>query len=266
MYGQAGNGTSNYGFSEFGGYKFGGQAYESAPHPTGIEQIVLSDASFKSEEAPTVATYVPKTYAGLYLNAKHTDPELFLAGTRTPTPIIGSEAKIMPFIEEAFEKQTGMPFPHETISLVILDDAEFKQEHLKREGSWSEGIQGFSLNRHSHSTSEIFVRKNHLDSMMLTIGHELGHCMSTTLRDARDEEAKAFAFSLAWMQTIKKHNIAGIAGNINPNPAHNGLHDIAYHFVLELMHQGKKALQIFNELAQGIVSITKKLETITMEA
>ena len=266
MYACAGNNLpGGYKFNEFPGYASESRTAEYS-HP-GIERIVISGVNniLKNEEAPAVATYLPSNYAGLYTNHKqHNNPKIFLVGEST-APIISSETKIMPFIEEAFEKQTGMPFPHDKIAIHILDDNKFKQEHLKREGTWSNGIQGFALNKQGSGISEIFVRKNHLDSMMLTIGHEIGHCMSPTLPDSRDEEAKAFAFSLAWMQTIKKHNIAGIAHNINPNPAPNGLHDTAYNFVLELMHD-KKALQVFNDLAQGITSITKKLETITMEA
>jgi hypothetical protein len=87
--------------------------------------------------------------------------------------------------------------------------------------------------------------------------------MSPTLPDSRDEEAKAFAFSMAWMETIKKHNIAGIGNSILPNPARNGLHDVAYEYLLELIQKGKQdAMRLFKDIASGALSITKRLEVI----
>jgi hypothetical protein len=97
---------------------------------------------------------------------------------------------------------------------------------------------------------------------MLTIGHEIGHVMSYTLQNERDEEAKAFAFSMAWMHAIRKNNIAGIANCVNPNPAKNGVHDIAFEFVIEQAEKDKKAMQIFEELKRGEISIGQKLEMV----
>jgi len=266
MYGNAGYGRNSYGFQEFKGYSIPeSRSYESS-HSQGIERIVLSEPKvWSSNEAPAVMPYISTAYSGLYLKKQHIQSETFLVPDRAQTPIIQSETKIMPFIEEAFEKQTGEAFPQERISLTILEEEEFMKASKDKGAQWSPGLAGFALNRVGKGVSEIFVKKAHLDSMMLTIGHEIGHVMSPTLNDARDEEAKAIAFSMAWMQTIKKHNVAGIAHNINPNPARNGLHDVAYDFVLELMDKGKQALQVFKDIANGIHSITKKLEAITLE-
>ena len=49
---------------------------------------------------------------------------------------------------------------------------------------------------------------------MLTIGHELGHVLTKTLSRHHDEEAKAYAFSLVWIDAIKKNNIANLSGAI----------------------------------------------------
>jgi hypothetical protein len=95
---------------------------------------------------------------------------------------------------------------------------------------------GFCINRYPQ-TSYIFVREDNLDRLFLTIGHEIGHALSPILSDPRDEEAKAFAFSLAWMKTVVEHNIADLSHNITPNPARNDLHDVAYSFVLEQMQK-----------------------------
>jgi len=261
MYQTTGYGTSNGGYSA----PSYGSSYASSNYQN-IETIVLSEP-MTSQEAPTVLPYVSGSYSGLYLNKpKHIEPEIFLTPDRDPTPIIKSETKIMPFIEETFLKQTGEEFPHDKIILNILDEKEFRKAALKHT-NWGPGLQGFALNNIGRGKpSTIFVKRNHLDSMMMTIGHEIGHVMSPQLPNSQDEEAKAISFSMAWVETIKEHNIAGIAHNIVPRPANNGLHDVAYEFVLELMDKGKDSLQVFKDVANGIYSITKKLETITMEA
>ena len=266
--------SPGYDFREFSGYKLPERPsdYQNTIEGlvSGIDNITLSDprAPLNNEEAPATMPYIKSSYSGLYLNHKpHMEPEVFLVGNREPTPIIKSETKIMPFIEEAFEKQTGEAFPHNRIIVSILDDKQFKQAALKNNTGWGQGLAGFALNNLGKGIpSQIFVKRAHLDSMMLTIGHEIGHVMSPQLPNTRDEEAKAISFSMAWAETIKKHNIAGIAHNINPRPAKNGLHDVAYDYVLELMKQGKNSLQVFKDIANGVNSITKKLEKITLEA
>ena len=72
-----------------------------------------------------------------------------------------------------------------------------------------------------------------------------------------DEEAKAFAFSLAWMKAIKENNIANLAASINlEKPARNGLHNIALDFVLKLTNAGRRAIDVYVELMKGNISIT----------
>ena len=80
--------------------------------------------------------------------------------------------------------------------------------------------------------------------------------MTKTLKDKHDEEAKAFAFSFAWMKAIKENNIAGLEDAIiMENPAHNGLHDVAHRFVVTLIERGKEAIEIFNALIRGEVEV-----------
>ena len=95
---------------------------------------------------------------------------------------------------------TGQKMP-EDISINVLRLSEFKMHHSLF-GAWSNGILGFSLNG---AKREIFVRENHLDELMIVLGHEIGHVLTPTLSNKHDEEAKAFAFSIEWAKTIKKH-------------------------------------------------------------
>jgi len=97
--------------------------------------------------------------------------------------------------------------------------------------------------------------EDELARLMLTMGHELGHIITLPMNDPRDEEAKAFAFSMAWMDAIKENNIGNLSTVINPRPAKNGLHNVAFDFVLSLIENGRKAIDVYLELIKGEVSI-----------
>ena len=85
---------------------------------------------------------------------------------------------------------------------------------------------------------------------MLTIGHEIGHVMSLPLKNIQTEEAKAFAFSIAWIKTIREKNIANLESAINMRPAINGIHNIAFDFVINKIKQGEDAIQVFESLVK----------------
>lgn len=176
----------------------------------------------------------------------------FLNIYRHPTPFIGKAEAIKEYIRKAFTATTGMSLPDD-ISIRICTAEELKKVHSNFSNAWSNGIQGFSLNK----TRELFVKEGDLDRVMLVIGHEIGHVLSNTLDDKHDEEAKAFAFECAWMEAIVKHNIANLKESINLDfiPANNGLHDIAFGFVRNIIQAGKKALTLFQELIRGEMKV-----------
>ena len=94
---------------------------------------------------------------------------------------------------------------------------------------------------------------------MLTVGHELGHAVTMPLMSDLDEEAKAFAFQIAFMRTLHKNNIANLASSINLdfNPATNGVHDIAFNHVAELVAKGNNPLELFKSIAQKEFRVDK---------
>jgi hypothetical protein len=161
--------------------------------------------------------------------------------------------EIKGIVLETFEKLTGQQFP-DNIVVRVCSEEELKKAHTANGGKWNAGIMGFAINRHPYP-STIFVRKNHLDALMLTVGHELGHVLSPRLENDLDEEAKAFAFELAWVKTIVEHDINGLAANFNIDfmPAENGLHDKAFGFVQRIVSKGKEALKVFWEVAKGVL-------------
>jgi hypothetical protein len=170
-------------------------------------------------------------------------PDNFLIPGRTKR-FIGDAEQIQEEIEEAFLKTTGLELPSD-ISISICSEHQFKKMINQA------GVRGFSINRkQTGQVSEIFILNDDLARVMLTIGHEIGHVMSKSLKDKRLEEAKAFAFSKAWMQTIKEHNIANLSNSIiTENPANNGIHDIAHQFTNKF--KDKDPLTLYWEIVRG---------------
>jgi hypothetical protein len=174
-------------------------------------------------------------------------PDAFLTGV--PTRLINAQEELMPIAEEAFLKTTGMAFPDD-IAVRLCSETDLAK-------AWGPGyhdsIQGF-CRRHG-KLSEVFVKRGDLAHTLLTLGHEIGHAVSAPLPDIRNEEAKAFAFSLAWMDTIREHNIASLKTAIHPRPAENGVHNVAFNFVASLARAGNNMLQTFLSLARSELRI-----------
>ncbi len=186
----------------------------------------------------------------------------FLADVRTNI-FVGDAAEIKDIIYEAFEKTTGLKFPRDVL-VNVVSEKKLKKVHSGLCGKWTEagkcgGIQGFAINRKEKGMmSEVFVKKGELAKTMLTLGHELGHVLTGKLRTALDEEAKAFAFSMAWMKAIKQENIGNLSTTIRLDmPAANGLHNKALEFVLKEAEKGKEAFDIYLELVRRMLEVDK---------
>ena len=181
----------------------------------------------------------------------------FLNLNRPKTVFIGDAAEIKELVEEAFMLTTGKPFPDD-VRISVVSKEQLQKIHSKIGGNWDPGIQGFAVNRKKLGlVSEIFVKKGELDRLMLTIGHEIGHCLTRQLDNRINEEAKAFAFSIEWMKIIKENNIANLSTAIKlERPANNGLHNVALDFVLDLISKGRKALDICFDLTNGFIEVS----------
>lgn len=236
MYGMGGysggTGYGSSGYSAFSGYNSASAGYSAGGSYSGS---FSGQSSYQASE-----------------QAQMSHTEDFLAENRPWTPIISNLGEVKEVVEQTFEKMTGQEFPHESIKVMICDDKQFKEV---LGAGWNLGTAGFSFNKYGKGTSEIYIRQDHMDSVLLTIGHELGHVLGPTLPNGQDEEAKAHAFSLAWIETIRDNNIGGLQPNIAPNPAHNGLHDVAFDFVKYLLNTGSTSFDVFKTLAHGLTSI-----------
>ncbi len=173
-------------------------------------------------------------------------PDHFLKPNRAPQRFVGDAKEVEEAVKEAFAAVTNEAFPVD-VRIAVLEHTAFQQQVD------NPGVVGFSINRKEHGLiSDVVVRAGEKDHVLLTIGHEIGHVLSRPLNNKQSEEAKAFAFSAAWMNAIKKHNIAGLRNAIIlENPAQNGLHDVACDFVWRMLRAGKDALELYWELVRG---------------
>ena len=252
------------------GYAAGSNSYSQSYQSNAYQNSSGSIDDFVASAPQTLTLsqawqgYIPQQYArGVYLSNRVQDyfvVDDFLTNAKETDFVDDAKLVEVP-CREAFKACTGKELPR-NIMIRLCSESELKKFHSQTGGVWSSGIQGFSLNRGLKGVSEVFVKKDFLDRVMLTLGHEIGHVISPTLQDSRDEEAKAFAFSIAWMRAIVENNIAGLTNAINPNPARNGLHDAGFGFVQDHLNAGTSAFETFTKLAQGLISITQRRETI----
>jgi len=175
----------------------------------------------------------------------HFQPDNFLKPGKEGV-FIGEAAQIKEHIEETFEKMFNQKFPND-IKISILNEKKFSKL------APSPGTIGLSINRSQQGLlSEIFVKNDLLARVMLTLGHELGHVLTPTLNNSVDEEAKAYAFSLLWMRVVKENDIANLGDAIVlENPARNGLHDVAFSFVMDCMKKEEDLEEVYKELVSG---------------
>ncbi|MEK6868273.1 MAG: hypothetical protein AABX98_05630, partial [Nanoarchaeota archaeon] len=202
-------------------------------------------AQYTSSLAPLFGySQTVETYFAQKQNKEYHAVDGFLKLYRPKTQFIDDAAEIESFVKETFEKTTGQEFP-KNIVIRVLDKEDMKNVHEQHGAVWSDSIQGFSVN--SHPIKQVFVKKTDLDKVMIVVGHEIGHVLSASLANAHDEEAKAFAFEFAWIETIMKHNIGNLKNNftLDLKPANNGLHDVACSFVKALLQKGKGAIEVY---------------------
>lgn len=180
------------------------------------------------------------------------EPEIFLVPDRPLTEFVENiTQELRKKITAIFRLTAGFEMP-EDIIISVLASAQLEKEHRKRTGTWHNDIQGFAVNRkRMNDFSSIFARQNPLDILMLTLGHEIGHCLTPPKKDIRLEEAKAFAFELAWMKTIIKFDILGLGKCMNPemlSPPKNGIHNEALNIVRQNLTQ-LEPIEIFRRIA-----------------
>ena len=183
-------------------------------------------------------------------------PDIFLAEDRPPSAFVKNFSEIKDIAEQAFLALTGKEFPRDII-VNVCSWEELVKEYPQFADEGKNSVLGFAINRkHLSLPSIIFVKKDSLDRLLLTLGHEIGHVMTGQLPLKLDEEAKAFAFSIAWAETIRKENIGNLSKSIKTTvaPAENGLHDKALMFVLDKIKCGISAIEAFNEISSEKLS------------
>lgn len=228
--------------------------YQPSAQHSMQESVLAEPVQFQAKQYSKQGSHLAGSYFQPSQQQAYFTPSAFLNSTPTESITSDDEEKVIGYARQAFEATTGKEFPAD-IRIRIKSGEELKKIHEENHGFWNDEIQGFCVNRKGFGTSYIFVRENRLAELMLTVGHEIGHAISFPIDNARDEEAKAFAFSIAWMDAILQNNIAGLSSAIMQNPARNGLHDVAFSFVTGLINMGRKALDVYAEIAGRALSI-----------
>ena len=251
--------------SSYSSHSYSSHSYQS--RSSNLEYAVSNSEIAKTRDIefnPIQTNYKQKRYLEGYLTNSKLSQSYF---TNSPfllqsieTKFIGDVKDISEHIEKAFRIITGEEFPDD-ISIHVCSKERLKEFHNEVGGSWSNGISGFAVNRKkSGQRSEIFVCQGELANAIATIGHEIGHCISAPLDNARDEEAKAFAFEFAWVKSINDNNIAGLRGCFNlANPAKNNVHDAAFSFVHGLVKRGIDAVKLCFGLINKELSVGSDL-------
>jgi hypothetical protein len=183
-------------------------------------------------------------------------PDVFLSDDRAPSAFVSNFEEIREFSEQAFENIMEKKLPNDIV-FNVCSWQELIREYPEFSEQGRPDVLGFAINRrHLSLSSIIFARKDNLDRLLLTIGHEIGHVISRQLSIGVDEEAKAFAFSIAWADAIRKNDIAGLKKSIKGTiaPAENGLHDRALMFVLDKIRKGMSAIEVFYMVSSGKIS------------
>ncbi|MEM4282545.1 MAG: hypothetical protein QW559_00760 [Candidatus Woesearchaeota archaeon] len=186
--------------------------------------------------------------------------ENFLLKNRPTSPFVSELSEIFEYIRKTFKLMMKKEFPG-NIAIELCEPEEFS-----RMNNAAGIVEGFSLNE-ERGISRVFVKKGHLDKVMLTVGHEIGHVLTKSLQNPIDEEAKAYAFSFGWMKTIYENDVAGLSKSIAPflsRPAQNGIHDVAFNFVSEQLSKGVSPLALFYQFASGSISVPRPLEQIVL--
>lgn len=244
--------ASGYNSSGSYGSSSGYSAASGSDYSSSLEYTVSASEVAQPKDMdfnPIKTNYKQKKYFESYLtNSKLTrsygeTPNFVLQNIETK--FIGDVAEISEQIEDAFTKVTGESLPDDII-IHVCSKERLRQFHSEFGGLWSDGINGFAVNKKiSGQKSEIFVAQGQLSNVIATLGHEIGHCISAPLDCVRDEEAKAFAFEFAWVKAINDNNIGGLRGCFNLlNPAKNNIHNIAFDFVHKLIQDGAEAVKI----------------------
>lgn len=225
----------------------------------GYSQSGYAGASFAPMYSPIYQSSSRASYQPTYMRAESSQPNFslvdsFLNPNRPFTPLVSTYEDIKPIVDETYKTLVGEELPYHAFHIVVVSEDDFKFIYETTGGIYSAGIMGFCFNKYGKGVSEIYVKQDHMDRLLLTIGHEIGHCMSPALPVIQDEEAKAHAFSLAWMETIRDNNIGGLTPNIALNPARNGIHDVALDFVNLLVNAGASSMDAFKTISQGLSS------------
>ncbi|MFA6089286.1 MAG: hypothetical protein WC755_05455 [Candidatus Woesearchaeota archaeon] len=177
---------------------------------------------------------------------------MFLIKNAKSIIFLGDTVEIINEINTTLKIVTGNNLPYNLHIEICNEQDMAKRYGLYAKKIWNEPIRGFCV---PSEIKFIFVLRDSLDKMMLTIGHELGHVLTTTLSSKISEEAKAYAFEIMWLFAIKENNIMNLSSLIDLSklgtPAANGVHDVAFRWVNSFLIEKKNIEEVYSDLLTG---------------
>jgi hypothetical protein len=228
---------------------------------------VFDSAGFRPGHYDDSSSFIGNTHSG-YSNIRYKDnsmrstatyinqADVFLNPARPLARFVQTESEVQDLVNEIFISLTGRKLDNAVIKVCKGNESELIKQGFRP------GVLGLAINNEM-LPGIILVRNDFLDRMIVTIGHEIGHILSPSLNDIRSEEAKAFAFELAWVRKIKELNFGNLGSNlVLPAPAVNGVHDVALHFVMTKISEGKEPFDIHSELVTGSLKFNHDLDSI----
>lgn len=183
-----------------------------------------------------------------FFNKGHTKPPMFYGVVSDIIEEINKTAKLI----------LGHTLP-QNLNIEFCDKNFFGKKYQQFSNKvWTENIRGFSVNGH---TKYIYVLYDNLLSMMLTLGHEIGHILTPARQNSITEEAKAYAFEMIWLSKIKEENILSLSSSIDLSklgtPQANGIHDVAFKWVNSFIMDNKTPKEIYDDIVSGELVIVE---------
>lgn len=187
-----------------------------------------------------------------------------------PCAFVSNALQVKDYVKQAFDllidvgskvkvKDTygmGYFFDINGISVKVLDKPTFKAVYnINSKKEYNDLTLGFAFSKHYASWNfdqVAYVLEGNLFKVMKVIGHEIGHLVERPMINPVVEEAKAYAFEMAWGRVVQGNDIGGLRNTTianlrmpNANP-----HAEAAMLVKEMVEAGYNPLDLFYEIGR----------------
>ena len=180
--------------------------------------------------------------------------------------------QIMPYVESTL-KELGLSYEVRPSGLYLPEGQDrgiYVGEHLMRilpEDQLEQEFREYSSEKPpinlggfaDRAMDVVYLKEGPFCNVFIEAGHELGHILSENIEDPVNEEAKAFAFQLAWQEAAHKTLgytrglvMDSISSRLNdlPNNGSYQNHRQAYEIVRSLQKEGFPLMDLYQLFAE----------------